>query len=344
MKASGSFFGALVVAIACTTSVAMAAPPAGGDADALRAQGMEAFRAQDYEAARVAFTRSYELLPRISTLLSLAVAELQSGHPLEAARHFRQYMRAPDAPADKVEEVRRKMLPKAESQLGRVQVDAPPGSRVFIDGSSAGTAPLDPVDVNPGDHAVVIEHGSRTYRLTVPVAAGALARARADVDSDPVPTAPAPTAAAAPSPAPSAPDHADASSTWPTTKKIVVFSAAAAGALAFGASAYFAVQSNSAADDARSLHSQLVSQSACVNPTPDQGAICNRLTDAYSTQSQDHNLSIGFAVAGGVLAVGAIAAWLFWPAQTDGKARAHIAPSIGGARGGPNGLLIVGTF
>src|SRR5207249_11991890 len=64
--------------------------------------GVERFKQQDYEAARLAFARAYELAPQTGTLLNLALAELQAGKALIAVKHFRQFLRAPDATPDKI--------------------------------------------------------------------------------------------------------------------------------------------------------------------------------------------------------------------------------------------------
>ena len=48
--------------------------------------GIERYTAQDYETARAAFAHAYEIAPQPGTLLELGLAELQSGHALQAAR------------------------------------------------------------------------------------------------------------------------------------------------------------------------------------------------------------------------------------------------------------------
>ncbi len=65
---------------------------AGQEEGALVRQGSDCFLRHDYEGARVALRRAYDLNPRADTVLKLGVAELQSGHPVEAVLHLRQFL------------------------------------------------------------------------------------------------------------------------------------------------------------------------------------------------------------------------------------------------------------
>ncbi len=334
----------LLVAIVCATRVALAAPPSSTEADARRAEGIEAFRRQDYEAARVAFAQSYAIAPRTATLLSLAIAELNSGHPLEAARHLRQYIRASDAPADKVEEVRRKMLPKAEAQLGRLQVEAPSGARIFVDGNDVGAMPLaEPIDVMPGSHEVAVDVGGRTNKVQVLAAAGQVSRVRVEIANDktaePAPVAPASSMATL-----TTPERVDTTSSWSTPKTVFVISAAAAAVVSAAVGVYFSLQSGSAASDADALRPVVSSaRGYCYLPPPERQGICDRFAEDLAVYPRDRNLATGFYVGAGILAVGAVAAWLLWPSKTGTAPRAQLIPMIEGARGA-SGFHLVGSF
>lgn len=347
MRSLFSIWSTAFVIVMLSIGVVHAAPPP--EVDALHAQGLAAFKRKDYEAARVAFAREYELLPRTSTLLNLALAELNSGHPLEAVKHMRMFIAAVDAPQDKVDEVRTKMLPRAEAQIGRLQIDAPSGARVFVDGVDVGMAPLpDPVDVLPGTHEIVVKLGADSDTTRVPVAAGDVSRVRVMVmkggASTPQP-APSPTPSSAPPPSVAPPQAKDApvappppSSSATRTKVVIVI---AGGAIV---STVVAVIFDSASrgdrSDADSLRAQLVNNSACVPPSgqpiPPQ---CGALRDAVSSQNTHQKLAAGFYIGGGALAVGAIATWFLWPTSKDAP-RAWVRPILGST----SGLEVGGRF
>jgi hypothetical protein len=317
-----------------TTSLALSAPPP--EVDALHAQGLAAFKRQDYEAARIAFARSYELAPRTSTLLNLALAELNSGRPLDAVKHLRLFVGSADAPAVKVEEVRTKMLPRAEAQIGRLQIDAPAGAHVLVDNVEVGVAPLpDPIDVMPGSHEIAVRLGSDTSTMRVPVAAGDVSRVRVDLQkampavvvNEPTPAgskAPPTTSTAGPQ------SNQPASGSWWTPRTITIGTVAAAAVVATGIGVGFGVASTNDAHDADSIRATLSGNSAC---TPKAGqqlpAQCALLADATSSQSTHHDLATGFYIGGAALAVGAVATWLLWPSPKENAPHAWVRPVIG---------------
>src|SRR5579862_6575179 len=106
----------------------------GDDEAALVRQGSDCFLRHDYEGARVALLRAYGFAPRAETVLKLGVAELQSGHPVEAAQHLHEYLRHTEQPADKLDLVRTKWLPRAEAETARLDVFVPAGAEVLVDG------------------------------------------------------------------------------------------------------------------------------------------------------------------------------------------------------------------
>ena len=321
------------------TSTALAAPPP--EIDALHAQGLAAFKRQDYEGARVAFARSYELAPRTATLLNLALAELNSGRPLDAVRHMRIFIAASDAPKDKVEEARTKMLPRAEAQIGRLQVEAPIGARVFVDGADVGMAPLpDPIDVMPGNHEIVVRLGSDSSSMRVPVAAGDVSRVRVALQTAAPSTFVAPrdssVAPSAPQVAPSiAPPAAEQPSptVW-TPQRITILAFGTGAVVSTGIGIGFDVASKSDGRDADGYRAQVPGTSTCAPKAGQQlPSQCASLADAISSQTTHHNLAVGFYIGGAALAVGAIASWLFWPSQKQDAPRAWLRPVFGATSG-----------
>jgi hypothetical protein len=132
-------------------------------------EGVDFYDKGQFENARAAFLQAYALRKHPAVLLNLAQSSLRSGHTLEAARYFEQYLRESAALSAAQRGDAEKGLADARTKLGRLDVIAPAGTEIDVDGEHVGTAPLsDPVDVEPGSHTVKSGSDSKT----VTVAAG----------------------------------------------------------------------------------------------------------------------------------------------------------------------------
>jgi PEGA domain-containing protein/tetratricopeptide repeat protein len=138
-----------------------AAGPSNAETEKARAlwyRGVEAFRAGDYEAARVAFEQCYKLMPKTDVLRNLSISELESGHYVSGARHLTQLLKSPEALNEKARKEAEKRLAQAEAQVGRlaIVVDVT-GADVVVDGVNVGKSPLDAsVYVEPGQHVLLV--------------------------------------------------------------------------------------------------------------------------------------------------------------------------------------------
>jgi tetratricopeptide (TPR) repeat protein len=94
-------------------------------AAALAADGVARFEQGHYEEARQVLAQAFEIDPQTKTLLDLACAESNAGHPVEAVQHFRQYLSRSDTSPDTVDIVRNEWLPRAEAQIARLNVLTP---------------------------------------------------------------------------------------------------------------------------------------------------------------------------------------------------------------------------
>src|SRR5512143_1663876 len=56
-------------------------------------EGVEAFDKGKYEEARLSFLQAYTLKKHPAVLLNLAQSSAKSGHPLEAAKYFQQFLK-----------------------------------------------------------------------------------------------------------------------------------------------------------------------------------------------------------------------------------------------------------
>ena len=309
---------------------AVLAAPTKDDADGLIVRGVDRYKHQDYEGARVAFARSFELSPKTALLFNLALAEAQCGHSVEAVKHFRQYVGAADAAPDKVEAIRGKWLPRAESESGLLRVDAGAGATIVVDGESVGTAPLDAtIPVSPGEHRVEARRGGTTLASVVNAGAGIVTPV---LFAAPAPAEKSAIAAAAPLTV--MPDEAgDHRSPGPSTAKVVtVASVGAAAALAGMISAAFAISSTGDASAASDLHGQLPGDSACAQVPPH--VACAQLKRTLDSQYYHRDLAYGFGVAAGALVVTDVLLVIFWPARSSGRALAsHVIAAPAGSGG-----------
>jgi hypothetical protein len=115
-------------------------------------EGVEAFDKGNFEAARASFKQAYALKQHPAVLLNLAQSSLKSGHFLESAKMFQQYLADPQG--DKKADAQHG-LTDARAKLGRLDVTAPPGSEVTVDTDVVGKTPMnEAVDVEAGNHTV----------------------------------------------------------------------------------------------------------------------------------------------------------------------------------------------
>jgi tetratricopeptide (TPR) repeat protein len=126
-------------------------------------EGVRLFDQGKFEEARAAFLQAYALKKHPAVLLNLAQSELRSNHPVEAARHFSEFLR--DNPsADPAErKAAEDGLASARTKTARIDVKVDvDGAEVFIDGDIVGRAPLpEAVDVAAGVRKVEVRVGGR---------------------------------------------------------------------------------------------------------------------------------------------------------------------------------------
>lgn len=276
--------------------------------------GIEDFKHNEYEAARVAFGQAYALDPSASTLLSLALAELQSDHPVEAIHHLRAYVKDPGAEPAKIEVVRSKWIPRAEKQTARLTIEAPVGAEVLVDGSDHGTAPLaEAVDIGVGLHDVTARLGSWSRSMHVILSAGEALHVQFQAEEAVPPPAPPATPVAVPAVAAlSQTDTKPAAETGPSMPKLLTvigLGTAALTATALGAIyATTSVNNASAATSLRSGYSDSSCNGANANDTR-----CTTLRDTNQSQSWNYWASVVAYSGAGVLAAAGVAVWFFWP-------------------------------
>jgi hypothetical protein len=299
------------------------------EAQARFEEGIARVKAENFEAARVSFTQAYAVLHKPTILWNLALAEEKSGHPLEALGHFKEFARAATVVEDRANA--EKHIGGLMGQTGHVDVAAPAGTQVIVDGAIVGIAPLsEPLDVLPGRHHVEAHTPQGPREADVQVAVGQTIRvSTAPPSPDPVrsPEAPAPRAAAA--------SVGDTSPVRITAKPIqltgdtgrvqghgssngAALTVGAVGAVALisvGLGVYFGLQSQndkSTSDDFLRQHGSAY----CFQMTTDNAATCAQWNDAKQAQDRAATWSNVFYIAGGALAAAGVAIWFLWPKES----------------------------
>src|SRR5438046_297965 len=125
-----------------TPAVAQADDPTTKAARARFQEGVEYFDKGQYENARASFLQAYALRKHPAVLLNLAQSCLRSGHALEAARFFQQYLRESTSISAGQRNDAERGLNEARTKLGRITVDAPPGTEITVDDERVGQTPL----------------------------------------------------------------------------------------------------------------------------------------------------------------------------------------------------------
>jgi hypothetical protein len=349
----------LLLALASSVAVATAANPAAADDHATREaqarfeEGLARVRAGDFEAARVSFTQAYSVLRKPEILWDLALTEQRTGHQVEALTHFKQLRTSAVSATDRAGAA--KHVTELMAQTAHIDVAAPSGSQVSVDGIVAGVAPLaDAVDVSEGKHHVEIRTAAgATKAADADAVVGQVAHVtflQAD-SSAPVVTGPSSPVDATP-PAPEQPPADTGSATtapsgpsfWDARKITVV----TAGGLAVVSAAFglaFGISSSNDANSAASLQQQISQQKPpqvpnCTVTTP----ACGTLATTRSSEHSAYVTSEGFWIASGVLAAGAVAAWFLWPQSPpswNAAGRIQLVPT---ATPGGAGAFAVGSF
>lgn len=269
-------------------------------------------RAGKWSEARMKYLQALSLYRSHSTLLNLAVVEVELGKYDEALLHLRGFVAHPKASPEKVALVKKEMLPDLLSRTGHLEVKAPGGAVVKVDGKEWGKAPLETIDVMPGKH--VVAAGERSSEVSVK---GGESRV---VDLQP--PAPAPTASASSTPGPFTPpprdDEKPGAGRW-----ILPVAVGVVGLGGIGLGVGFGAASRSSKDEAAALRTS--TPGACAQR---ESAACVAASEARDRQKTEAILSaVGYGVGGVALVA---SAYLFYrAASAKGERRAFVAPHVG---------------
>lgn len=345
----------LVAFLAATTSVPAVAQddPTTVQARARFKEGVEAYDKGKFEEARLLFLQAYTLKKHPAVLLNLAQSSAKSGHYLDASKYFQQFLKEADATAAQKRDAE-KGLADVRQKVARIEVVAPAGTEITLDDQRVGTTPMEPLDVEPGQHTVKSPSSSVTVIATV----GQKVEAKLTKDQaspPPVTPTPAPTPQPAPTDAQPSPKDPDAKETnifsRPETM-VPVYVGLAAGGVGLTGAILFGVFRADAQSKADTV-AQDIRDAAEAQGLPTTG-VCNR-SDATNFQRAcrtlrdnndkvDTNATIA-NVSLVIMGIGFLTAGIWYlagPKKDDPKTGKTWLTPYAGKGGG--GAMLGGTF
>jgi hypothetical protein len=260
------------------------------DADTVEArkrftEGVKLFDEKKYDPARTAFLQAYALKKHPDVLLNLAQTELLSGHALDAAVHFREFLKDPATASHPKRGDAEKGLADARTRIGRVQVTVDVADAdVLLDGKKVGTSPLaEAIDVAPGPHVVEVRKAGKTTNQGVVANEGKIVIANLVLEGNTPAVVPPATGKVEPPPpppsassAPARPPKKEEDEPGPrvstsgkrepfvhwATHSPIAFTGAGVAVLGLGLGVGFLLASSSAQSNADSLAGQLVGKAS----------------------------------------------------------------------------------
>jgi hypothetical protein len=181
-------------------------------------------------------------------------------------------------------------------------------AQVTMDGSSFAES-LDgkPVQVDPGQHLFRFTRpGSDPAQASVVLRAGEKNRVVG------VTLNPTVTAAVEPPASPPPAGEREPGPSFLSARNVTALSMLVLGGAAIGGGVYFLAQSGSQSGTASSLRGSMPDYACTDAPT---STACQQLSSAVDSQHRDATVGTVMVVGGGVLAAGAVVAWIVWPKQ-----------------------------
>lgn len=331
-------------------------------------EGVDAFDKGKFEEARLSFLQAYTLKKHPSVLLNLAQSSAKSNHPAEAAKYFQQFLKEASSATPQQRKDAEAGLGEVRQKLGRIDVTAPAGTEISLDDQGrVGTAPIEPIDVEPGQHTVK----SPTQSVTVIAIVGQKVDAKlgsspAVAPINPVAATPPPPATEPPPPEDKQVDgtvHTRSTNLFsPPENMTPVYIGLAVGGLGLASGVIFGLFRNDAQSKADTVSNDIVRVAtergiaptgACNNPNaPEFADACQTLKDNNSKVDTNATIAnVSFVVMG----AGIVVAGLWYVAATKreegkespapGHARAPRGPVVAPYGGWNNGgLSLTGEF
>jgi hypothetical protein len=306
-------------------------------------QGKEAIKAQHWVDAKTKLSDAWSIRPSYDVALSLSQAEFNLDQFDESARHLAYYFKNVSAKENENNLANAKQaFEAAKAKVSSVEVTAPRGAEIWLDGKLIGNAPLDSnTFVKPGKRVFEAHLGEVKTEQELQAVAGQEQQVTLKLEE---PARPAPAAGASPAVAvdaglPGAPAPVDSE---PPRKRPMVPAYVGAGvaAIGLGVGIGFAVAAGNDKDDLDTLK-QKNGTSGCLDSSSSD---CAAQHDA--AEARDRHLTyevIGFSVAGA--AIIGTATYLLWPTSTSGTATTRTKLTVSGGAS-PDGarVWVLGNF
>ncbi len=273
------------------------------------------------EEARLKFLQSISVLKVASTLFNLASVEMKLGHDVDAIEHYRTFLQLAETDpriTDQQRERAKRSIDEVLKKVGQIDIRAPQGATLSIDGKALSSIPTEPVPVTPGRHTVVASWNGAGRSIVVEPHAGEVTKATFD--------------GAEASPFTPPPAEGERSS-WPTAR-IVTVSTLAAVAVTGGVLSL--VFRSNAQDNVDASKAKLQGRSCLGIDSPD----CTAAKGLMDDRDTNVTLSTVSLVGGAVFLAGAVATAIYWPRSSE-RTAARVVP-VGSV--GYGGVSVVGRF
>lgn len=280
----------VIASLLLAATLAAALPSFADDVDKLFEEGSAAAQAGNFELAYEKMKAAWSQRPSFDVAANLAFVEQRLGKKREAAEHLEYALSTFPATGDAATKERMQTdLNALRTELARVQVDAPEGCAIKVDGEERGRAPLPQV-------YLYVEPGKRTVEGTLPGEKGS-----ATIDAQPGQTIAIKIVLKS---------ENDGTVTHPPKKEspVPLWAGLVVGGIGIGglgAGIGLAVAAGTSGSNADDATAALPSRDACQGSSPD--AACQGITDDLDSRDLLSNASMGAFIAGGILIAGGAA-------------------------------------
>jgi hypothetical protein len=279
-------------------------------------QANDAFLQRKYDESRGLLLGLWEKSHTYDVAVLLTQDEIQLGHYAAAATYL-EFAIASIPPGEKLSaaEELRKNLADLRTRTARAKiVTDQPSADLLVDGQSVGTSPLDSeVYLDPGHHVIEATLGERKATEAVDASAGGVVAVELKLG---------PTVRQLPFPDPDPkPNEGPEKKNAPTTKFVVAGVGAALTVVAFAIGEGYAIGARSKQSDVDRLKAQVQTQLGGNCFSSSSSPACGDLDRARTDRNSDNQVARAAFIASGVLAVGTVATFLLWPANTSSQAR-----------------------
>lgn len=284
-------------------------------------EGLELADDGKYEEARLKYLQAAAVLNKVpAVLFNLATMEMRTGHEMEAIEHFRAFLRVENSDTritDSMREKAKRYSAELLKKVGQINVIAPTGTQLSVNGKRLDEFPKDSIVVTAGRHTLEGAFQGKIKSVTVHVNQGEIATAKLDFDDGGTTYA--------------SPEGSEARRTAAGFAVPIALGVLGIGGVVMGG--IFGAASQSSKDEAESL--RRASPGLCAQPA---SAACNQYDDKRSSAESQATLAWVGYVSGGVLLAASVATFVFWPRSEKSSTSAQgmrltplVGPRVGGA-------------